>query len=53
MNGLEHKDERLHAVAGADWRDKLAEIRAELPHEPETEPSEDPDRDPGPDDPRR
>lgn len=32
-NGLEHKDERLHAAQGADWRDKLADLRAELPGE--------------------
>lgn len=29
-NGLEHKDERLHATEGVDWRDKLAELRGEL-----------------------
>jgi hypothetical protein len=37
VTGLEHKDERLHAVEGADWRDKLAELRDELP-EPDEEP---------------
>lgn len=27
---MEHKDERLLAAEGADWRDKLAELRAEF-----------------------
>lgn len=31
MKGLEHKDSRLHAAEGADWRDKLAELRRDLP----------------------
>jgi hypothetical protein len=30
VDGLEHKDERLHAVEGPDWRDKLARLRDEL-----------------------
>lgn len=29
-NGLEHKDERLHAAQDGDWRDKLADLRSEL-----------------------
>lgn len=44
MDGLEHKDERLHATGGSEWRDKLARLRDELggDDDPAGEPGEEP-----------
>jgi hypothetical protein len=42
VTDLEHKDERLHAAEGMDWRDKLAKLRSELPaDDPATADAED------------
>lgn len=41
MDGLEHKDERLLAAQDADWRDKLARLRGDLPAEDTDGASED------------
>ncbi len=37
MDGLEHKDERLHVAQDAGWRDKLARLRRDLTDDDTTE----------------